>query len=613
MSGFAGIFRLDGESADRAVLDEMMSKLVLWKPDAFGEYIKGPLALGHLMRHNTPESLHETLPYQCPRSHHVIVSDARIDNRDELFDQLSVSKDERSRIADSQLILMGYEKWGEEVASYLLGAFVFVIWDAQRKNLFCGRDHFGQRILYYYYKPGTIFAFATTLRALLTLPGLPVRLNEEHLAHALILTVKDLDATHFMDIKKIPGAHTLRVNRDHLLCRRYWELVEQPILQLGSTEEYLEQFRELFTEAVRCRLRSAFPLGTHLSGGQDSSSIACVAAPILAGENKRLAAFGLVPDPSFTAPCISPDGINNEIHFMEAVNSHLSNLDLTTVCTGSIGAFDNLQRRIEMTGSPALGHFHRAATEEIARQAEERNIRTMLTGAVGNYTISAPGTEQSFRDHWSERFLQPAKLKLKSLRYQHLGWDAPWMRFSPINPQFARSCAELEGAYNEYWHGSSHSHKRTVLGKYYSNMVECGYMELSTIHGVEHRHPALDKRIVEFCLSLPQSQLGRDGRNRLLTRDGLKELLPQAVIERKQPGYQATDCFERSASLWPSIREELASMRRDTQACRMLDVRRMIQLADDLPKDFNNQEAIFNYAYALMNGITTGRFLSTYF
>ncbi|MCP3933369.1 MAG: asparagine synthetase B, partial [Bacteroidetes bacterium] len=123
------------------------------------------------------------------------------------------------------------------------------------------------------------FAFASEPKAILSLPGIPSTLNKERVADFLTCVVADKESSFFKDILRLTPGYFIEVsNRKKRVCK-YYEL--QPTMSgIKRSEEYQEQFKEVFTEAVQCRLRSSHPIGFYLSGGLDSSSIVCCASEI---------------------------------------------------------------------------------------------------------------------------------------------------------------------------------------------------------------------------------------------------------------------------------------------------------------------------------------------
>src|SRR5690606_6065098 len=108
------------------------------------------------------------------------------------------------------------------------------------------------------------------------------RLNERRVGMHLLMMVEDREITFYQNIFRLPPGHTLEVDEQGIQLQRYWSLDPTRELHLASDDEYDEAFRECFVEAVRCRLRSAYPVGTMLSGGLDSSAVTCVSQTLLA-------------------------------------------------------------------------------------------------------------------------------------------------------------------------------------------------------------------------------------------------------------------------------------------------------------------------------------------
>ncbi|HEY9875190.1 MAG TPA: lasso peptide isopeptide bond-forming cyclase, partial [Candidatus Obscuribacterales bacterium] len=296
MSAIAGIYYLDNRTVDPADLKRMVDILAHRGSDGCNIWSEGSIGFGHRMLWTTPESLLETLPLVNDTGEIVITADARIDNRDELIAVLKISDRPVEKITDSQLILSAYEQWGENCPEQLVGDFAFAIWDRRKQVLFCARDHFGVKP-FYYYSSGQSFIFATEIKALLCLPDVPRRLNEVKVADYLASPTDDTAITFYKEIFRLPPAHRLTVSHEGITLQSYWSLDPSRELRLGSDEEYASAFRKLFTEAVRCRLRSAFPVGSMLSGGLDSSSITCVARQLLAGDkNSQLHTFSAIFD-----------------------------------------------------------------------------------------------------------------------------------------------------------------------------------------------------------------------------------------------------------------------------------------------------------------------------
>ncbi|MBV7333091.1 lasso peptide isopeptide bond-forming cyclase [Chloroflexi bacterium TSY] len=298
MSGIVGFVSFDGQATDRQMIERMSSVLAHRGPDDRQVWTDRSIGLGHCMLRTTPESVREVQPLVDRRTQTVITADARIDNRKELFSTLKIASDQGAVMSDSELILATYHKWGERCPEKLLGVFAFAIWDFRQNKLFCVRDHLGIKpFYYYYYHPSRFFAFGSEIKALLSIPEIPRRLNEVMVGNYLAAMLEDTEHTFYQDILRLPPAHTLCIKNHNIQIEHYWLLEPKSLPSDYTDSDYSEAFQELFSEAVRCRLRSTYPIGSSLSGGLDSSSVVCIARNELEKESRQpLHTFSYVYD-----------------------------------------------------------------------------------------------------------------------------------------------------------------------------------------------------------------------------------------------------------------------------------------------------------------------------
>ncbi len=207
---------------------------------------------------------------------------------------------------DSRLILLAYQKWGEATPEHLLGDFAFAIWDARLRRLFCARDIFGV-MPFHYHATQTGFCFATDVRGMLAFEGIEPVLDIATLAGYMSQNpTVHLARSFYAQVAKLPPAHALSVGQDGLKQWQYWHPEHARAVRLPSDAAYADALRELLTKAVECRVRSSYPVGAHISGGLDSSSVAVLAARALRAQSKDIAAgFSWSPpveDRSLTGP-----------------------------------------------------------------------------------------------------------------------------------------------------------------------------------------------------------------------------------------------------------------------------------------------------------------------
>src|SRR6266542_1356280 len=233
-------------------------------PDGGSAVFAGDAALGQLVRFVTPESQHERGPVTLA-SRVVITSAGRIDNRDELIDLLGIAGD-RARVTTTALAAAAYERWGRAAPRRIHGDWAFAAWDPNARQLFLARDHFGNTALYYHHAART-FTFASSRKALFALEHVPRRLNEIRLAQHLVLWIADGAATFHEEIFRVPAGHTLTITPAGVVDERYWVPEEIEEIRLPSDSAYVERFLELFTAAVRARVRTNRGIATTLSSG----------------------------------------------------------------------------------------------------------------------------------------------------------------------------------------------------------------------------------------------------------------------------------------------------------------------------------------------------------
>jgi asparagine synthase (glutamine-hydrolysing) len=560
MSGILGLFNQDSAPVTATELTRMASLLTRRGPDRTGIWHAGAIGLVQTLLATTPELALEHQPFRHAESGCVISADVRLDNRPELLANLGIDAERAPRIGDAEVILTAYLTWGEACVEHLLGDFAFAIWDPRRQSLLCARDHFGMRPLYYHHTPGRFFAFASEPRAILVLPRVPYRINESRIADFLVSQLEGIDKTSsfFEEVYRLTPAHVLTVTPDAMKQRRYWTLEPGPELRLSSSEAYAEAFLEVFTEAVRCRLRSAGSVGSMLSGGMDSGSVVAVARGLLAEEGR-----GPLPTFSAVGPdsehCVETRTIRAAIT-MEGLAPHLiSYAELQPW-------LPELQELTWDADEPFDAQMTLVRTLYLA--AHRRGIKVMLDGVAGDLVLG----EGSYlarllrRGRWRTAYREavaqnrfwggayPAWRELyhaaRSALVPHLvrRLAAPLrarqrlrreMPDSPICPRFAERIRLGERLESLGRHGSSgvsqsYSLERAQAIEHpYLTVGRERYDRVASAVAVEPRDPFLDLRLVDLCLSLPGEQRLADGWPKVVLRRAMAGRLPEAVRWRR--------------------------------------------------------------------------------
>lgn len=575
MSAITGFVYPPHHLVDARYLPQMIQTLAHRGPDGTNLWRQGSIGLGHGLLKTTPESSFETLPLCNATQTLVLTADARIDNRADLITQLGLEDQSPSVITDSALILAAYEKWGEQCPQFLIGDFAFALWDAAQQHLFCARDHFGVKP-FFYYASEQVFAFASEIKALFQLPEVPKALNEKRVADYLTLMLFDAEMTFYEQILRLPPAHCLTVSQQRVEISPYWSLDPDVELQLDSDQAYADQFQSIFAEAVRCRLRSAVPVGTMLSGGIDSSSITCMAAQLKkeAQETTKLPTFSAVFN-EITA--------SDEQEFINAV-VHQREIDPHYVQGDQLGPWTDYQQLLAQQDEPLFAcNLH--LTRVLYQTAHNQSVRVLLDGFDGDQAVShgigylrtlakagqwlklwreMSGFCRSFgydvwplyRSYLNKFGVNPflKKTKITKIIRKVKCWQSHWHQNSdmpqsepsaPWDIPLASAFVDRASVLQRYKQlrrqrfstqpSQRHEHIVDVTSGLISSTLEVMDRVAATAQ-IELRFPFWDKRLVEFCVSLPEEQKMQNGWTRVIIRRGLEGILPPQIQWRAGKG-----------------------------------------------------------------------------
>jgi len=612
MSAICGIFNLAGNTINPKFSLSLMEELGRYEADLSGTWTEGPVFMGCYTQFITPESINEKLPYHDLSSNITITADAIIDNRAELFAKLALKENNCAGIPDSLLILKAYQKWGKECPSQLIGDFAFAIWDGNAGELFCSVNHTGNRTFYYYLSP-KMFAFSTLAKPLLAAGEIEKKYCDEWICDFLsipsVIHQLDSELTIYKDILLLPAAHTLTVSQKGTVKKAYWEVEKQPELKLKSDEEYEEAFRYVLGQAVSCRLRSIKPVGVMLSGGLDSTSVACIAANELRKSGRFLQGFSSIPMEGYLNKLPSRR-IADETPFIEAVREHSGNIDVTYCRFSDKHPLSDIERFISVFEQPYKIVENLFWIDGILAQAKDRGIGIMLTGGMGNTTISYGLFRQciislmrcgKWQTMISEinayarlkkiphrkimvdliKYFLPYDLAQAWYRMRTPHWDAPF-QLSPINPQFADQMAGRE-RFKRYKYDpfyikkmDSFEYRKMMLSPSHLSHLAGIYTKIALSHNLVLRDPTMDIRVIEFCFSVPEEQYIRNGKERYLLRRAMEGILPDKVrLNDRVRGQQSADLVQRLQPLEQEIKEEVRNIGWSDQEKKYLDIERI--------------------------------------
>ena len=544
MSGIVGMYERGGAPVDRALLQAFAHFLSYCGPDARETWSHGSVGLGHTMLRTTRASQNERQPATLGGGLW-ITADARIDCRDELKSKLigrEGGKLSGPIATDSDLILRSYAVWGADCVQHLRGDFAFAIWDAQRKLLFCARDHFGIKP-FYYSELGELFLFSNALDCLRQHPEISADLNDAAIGDFLLFGLNcDVATTTFRDIRRLPPAHCMTVSSEGLRIQRYWSAPTDGRIRYQRAEDYVEHFQILLQAAVSDRM-APDRTGILLSGGLDSGTVAATARELSTcpGGTKDLRAYTVVYDSLFhdeegTYAQQTADFLKIPIHFIPM--DHVQPFERWDDPSLSIpepvddpcfaGLFDQFQAiaadsRVVLSGEGNDSLMHFQMWPYLKNTMRNREWSSLIANASRYAWLRRSSLPRIW--HKLTKVLSNGQANPKCP-----SWLAPdltrrlglqervkeWNRHAPGSP----SHPVLPGAY------------ASLSPSYWCHMFELENAGV-THSPVEVRHPFFDLRVVNYLLALPPFPLFFEKR---LLRDSVAGRLPEKIrLRRKSP------------------------------------------------------------------------------
>lgn len=523
--------------------------------------------MGRCLYRMLPEDRFDRQPLKAEEGRLLLVADVRIDNREELLNALGEGR--AARLCDADLLLRGWSRWREKLLDRIAGDFAFAIWDWEAETLTLARDALGERPLHYCEGQG-FFAFASMARGLIGLPGIDGGADEERMAQF----VADLPPTgprgYYRSIKRVEPGHIVRISRAGVETCRYWD-PRGPELRLPRIDDYGDALREQLDRAVRARLRRAQgSVGSHLSSGFDSGAVTTSAAILLNERGERLHAFTSAPREGFEGPV--PAGfVADESRLAAATAARYANIDHHIVRPDGPSPLSLLDDAHRDAGQP-VGHVcNNIWFSAIAERAQANGVSVMLTGETGNFSISAGLALDQLPDFIRHGRLAAWLHESRALTKGNYSWKnvlntsiSPWLprrlysglrglqrsyfqagedlRF--VGPTWKARMARQAAAAG--WDPRPPRNSKDRRWALLQTFDPGNFRKRSLARwGVEERDATADRRLIQFCFSLPPEAYLKDGVRRPAMRLALGKRLGAEALDRPLRGYQTADWYER--------------------------------------------------------------------
>jgi asparagine synthase (glutamine-hydrolysing) len=551
-------------------------------------------------------------------------------------------------VSDASLMLQAWLRFQEEFPAHIIGEYVFAIWDAGQRRLMLGCDPLGSYGVHYW-QGDRSFRFATEIGSLIACPEIPIAPNDAQAANWLALDPNSGEGTLYKGIQNVPAGHVLELKDSRLRLHRYWHPENIPSLHLADPREYTEGLLHHMQQAVRCRILPGQNIGTHMSGGLDSSSVSALAASILAEDGRTATAFTAVPAGPLASNIDSRHFGDEREHAASVAQLHanLKHVPISNHTTPFFEALDYCSREHQC---PILNAPNATWIVGILAEAQRMGIQTLLCGSMGNLTASYKGQYAlrkmlaggrmldwfrlamgrrrlgySFRDSvrqslgnspaqvWFRNAVRNFALSpLRRLRAREMNGESGQNLYhmSPVSRDFFRTTGlstESEDPGNAPETPQLFRLKNLQRG-------QGGAMVAASkrCFGLQYSDPMADRRLVEFCISVPEEEFCRGGLPRSLIRGAMMGKLPDKIRLERRIGLQSADADVLMANNRTEIVAEFRRLQASDLANRYLEMPALNKLVEEWSSaDWANGDVRHQYTQKLMRGISFGRFMRT--
>ncbi len=627
MSAIAGAWRLDGAPDAVECCARMLSAQAVFGPHSGAQWDGPECSLGRRLFRLLPEDIHDSGPLRLPDGG-VLTADLRLDNRGDLCRDLDLDPGRARVMADADVLAAAWMRWREDCFQRLTGDWAVAIWDPATSRLTLARDPFGHRPLHYH-RSARLAAFASMPLGLHALAEVPVLPDEARLAAFLALRPETGAGTFFAGIERVEPGGVTRITREGVRSWLHYAPTRRT-LALRRPEAYAEALREQLDRSVDAQLRGADGLvGAHLSSGWDSPAVAATAARLLGPTGGRVVAFTAAPREGYAGG--APPGRHGDESAGAAATATLhANIEHVIVRGSGRSPLEDLDRDMALGGRPVLNPCNQVWWNDINAAARARGVRVLLTGDFGNLGLTEDGQDALPELAAAGQWRTWLRLALATRRSGTLRWRgvlaasfpdalpvAAWRLLRRLSRTFEPGLTDHIALRPERLAALPPS-PPPAAGRWDRTLATLARMDLGlankaalATYGVDVRDPLTDRRLVEFCLSVPVEQLIADGRLRALARRALADRLPASLLALPTRGYQALDWHEGLTADRATLAADLNRLAATPMTARLIDIDSLRVLAARWPTgDWIRPATEDAYRRRLLRGVAVGRFVT---
>lgn len=579
MSAIYGIIHKNGNPVSQETAHIMASAMRHRAIDGEGSWHEGNILLGQCML--TFKAADKSWRVPLVTDDLIIVADIRIDNSPYIRKLTNSPKE----ATDLELLLAAFRMWGQHCVYYLNGEFAFCIWEREHNRLFLATDRVGFKSLFYYDTPD-MFIFCTEQKGLLAVKPLPHYFNEESL---ITYHFRDGDpvATHTKYVYALLGGYGLTLEDRCIRQVRYWN-PSPGKYSFDDGEECALEMRQLLTTVIKNRISTDRPIGITLSGGLDSSSIACLLAKELASVNKPLYAFSSVLPETAQG--------KDERAYIERILRHCPNIIPTFVDAPACGPFDDISDAFDYDETFPNPFFY--MDHAILRAAKEKGVGVLFTGYGGDHWVSwqghtviynmlAAGRYQLVYQLIMEFAEREQRHPLQIVKRELAAQTSVYRALRGRNRKSLNGTALRKGFIRKYRQMIDLRPVRDVFKAMMDNISNGRVGILPALlsnrneaYGIISAVPLLDRTVLEYMMDVPDQMFVYNGHKRSLIRHAMDGIVPDEVLSRKDKGKYSPDFMARSQAGIPRAGAMIQSPEYALAFEKYLSKPAMSQLAD---------------------------------
>ena len=547
MCGITGFARAhhDAEEA-RRIVKAMADRIVYRGPDGEGYYVDDQVALGH-RRLSIIDLEGGKQPMFNEDGSLAVIFNGEIYNFQSLRKELIAAGHTFSTRSDTEVLLHGYEQWGDGLPARLRGMFTFVLWDTRTRTLFGARDIFGIKPFYYYNVDG-LFLFGSEIKSFLAHPDFKKELNEQRLPEYLSIEYIPNEETMFQNVYKLPGAHMFTWHAGRLDVRRYYD-IRYHIDEAPTLEEWEQRITDTFAESVAAHQIADVEVGCFLSSGVDSSFV----VNEVAKGTPHVKSFSV----GYTEEQYS------ELPYAQEFSKEIGVPNISNLVAAD--QFFEANRVIQWYLDEPMPNPAEVPLYFLAQNAR-KYVKVVLSGEgadelFGGYPMYCQAVH--FMDYEKK---VPAPLrkaagaiaaKLPEFKGKHFlvrGAMQPWQRYMRANYVFASPEERDRYLKKDYRSKRPEEYFRPYFDKVagldeptqlqwvdmhtwmlYDILLKADRMSMA--NSLELRVPFLDREMLELALSIPQRYRSGKEQTKIALRGAALKQLPDSVAKRKKLGF----------------------------------------------------------------------------